>query len=587
MSFFPVVPDSAISGTISALGGTVQLPFVGHNSASATLSGTWQGTLVFEISCDNALTWGRVWFTTITSETIFGGVPAPVYSVVSTGTNVNGIYRIFNTTGITHVRARALTWTSGSLSITLTVVAAVPNFMYTNGSVIQAVHDDPANSSSTNLDSGNSYAFTGTATSTLGVAGIQISLFANQRCTVYVDQAPDTSNWDITDRYQYEASSSFGITVQAIGAYYRVRVITASLTTTIFRLGSVLCPIIEAIPRSLDENGNFKVANPVDQYAFEVENTPTGEMRIVEPTRLVGVHFEGATIDPNFWNATNSGTGGATVTQANAQIVLSSGTNSTGYSRLNSVRKARYVSGNANRYRAVMQIPAGVAGNTRKWGIAWASNIPTAITDGAYFQIADTAFSVVVLKGGTPTTVSSGSFNGNYGPTYALATTVLTFEIYWTNSSVWFVVGDRVLHKFSASSSVWSNTMYHYIYMDNTNSGNTTDVTLTSRVASIYRLGPMLTQNTYKYMTSVSTSILKYGMGNLHSILITAATSGAVVTLYDGTSAGGSVISAFTLTWPVQSNFLPMSFDFKGLAFSDGLFVAITTQSATITVVYE
>ena len=133
----------------------------------------------------------------------------------------------------------------------------------------QNVVADANNSSSTNLDAGNSYTFTGTKTSTLGVAGIQVSLYADKNCTIRVEQSPDaTPHWDLIDQYNYVASSNFGITVQAISSWARVVVTTASETTTTFRLQTALCPIVEAVPRSLDENGNFKIANPIDSYGF-------------------------------------------------------------------------------------------------------------------------------------------------------------------------------------------------------------------------------------------------------------------------------------------------------------------------------
>lgn len=56
----------------------------------------------------------------------------------------------------------------------------------------QDVIADPNNSSTTNLEQAvNSRTFTGTKTSTLGIAGIQVSLFANQNCIIKVEQSPE------------------------------------------------------------------------------------------------------------------------------------------------------------------------------------------------------------------------------------------------------------------------------------------------------------------------------------------------------------------------------------------------------------
>ena len=126
----------------------------------------------------------------------------------------------------------------------------------------QYVVTDSHNTSTTNLAVGNSYTFTGTAISTLGVNAIQVTLKTDKNCILYIDQSNDGTNWDIVDTYKYYAiTNNLGITVQAVGAYVRVRVVSASLTTSYFRLNTVLCPIVEALPRSLDSEGRLKITN--------------------------------------------------------------------------------------------------------------------------------------------------------------------------------------------------------------------------------------------------------------------------------------------------------------------------------------
>ena len=65
----------------------------------------------------------------------------------------------------------------------------------------QNVTSVAANSSTTNLAIGNSYTFTGTSVSTLYYNAIQISLKTDVNCTVYVDQSPDGTNWDLKIPY--------------------------------------------------------------------------------------------------------------------------------------------------------------------------------------------------------------------------------------------------------------------------------------------------------------------------------------------------------------------------------------------------
>ena len=55
----------------------------------------------------------------------------------------------------------------------------------------QNVRASAVNSSVANLNAAAT--FTGTIDSTLGIAGIQISLKTDQNCTVYVDQSQDAT----------------------------------------------------------------------------------------------------------------------------------------------------------------------------------------------------------------------------------------------------------------------------------------------------------------------------------------------------------------------------------------------------------
>jgi hypothetical protein len=462
---------------------------------------------------------------------------------------------------------------------------------YTNtgeriGAIIQAVTVDNNNSSTAQINAGATW--TGTSTSTLGVAGIQFNLKADQNCTVYIDQSTDNSNWDITDSYNYWSSSAgFGITVQAVASYYRVRVKNISGTnTTVCRRQACLCPIVDTLPRSLDADGSLKVTTTgmSDAYGFEVENTPIGEMRVVQPIRLVGTQFEG-TLDTNFWTAAVANA--ATVANSSASMVLTSGTNTAGSAKLYSVRRARYIATEANGYRAVIQLgDTGIASNTRKWGVAFGATMPT-LTDGAYYQLSGTTFSIVTLKNGSPTAVNSGSFNGTNGLTYTPTTNATVYEIYWTNSRVYFSVGGILLHTVIASASTWADTMSHYVYMDNINSGNSTSVTLTARAATIRRLGGLMAQPSSKYQagtTGAGGTVCKRVPGNLHELLISGVVNNAVVTLYDNTADSGTILFS---SGAMGNNTVPFALDFKGIPFAIGLTLAITGANANATVVFD
>lgn len=449
--------------------------------------------------------------------------------------------------------------------------------------ILQTVVADTNNSSATNLAAGNSYTFTGVASSTLGVAGIQVSLFSDKNCTVLVQQSPDGTNWDLSDSYKYYANGNFGITVQAISSYVRVVVSTASLTTTAFRLQTALCPIVEVLPRSLDEDGHLQtvVHGIRDEYDWGVENTPMGEMRVSPMIRLVGSTFDGTTIDSNFWTSAASGTSAA-IAQANAQILLTSGTSNAATVTLYSFRRGRYVGGSSMRFRASVQLgDTGTANNRRRWGVGYGASLPT-ITDGAYFQLDGTEFSVNTIKGASVTKVTS--FNGNLGTSYTPTTNVTTYEIYWTNGKVYFVVGDEILHTVSASTATWSATMSLHCFADSLNSGVLgASVTMAIRVMTIYRMGQMETAPIWRNIntTAVTALILKRGPGRLHHVNFNTIPNTTIISIYDALSATNPIC---IMNPPNGATPFTMNFDCD---FYTGLTITTTPNAADITVVWE
>jgi hypothetical protein len=125
-------------------------------------------------------------------------------------------------------------------------------------SMRQNVFASVLNSSSANINAGAT--FTGTGESSLGVAGIQVNTYLNQPHTVFVDQSADGSNWYITDSWLVPSSFGDSRTIQATDSFYRVRVTnTGAGTATVVSVATALCPVVEALPRSLTSGGNLKV----------------------------------------------------------------------------------------------------------------------------------------------------------------------------------------------------------------------------------------------------------------------------------------------------------------------------------------
>lgn len=277
-----------------------------------------------------------------------------------------------------------------------------------------------------------------------------------------------------------------------------------------------------------------------DEYGQGVELTAMNEMRIVEPIRLVGSTFEGTTIDANFW--TTSVANSATASQSNNKMTLASGTNSAGSSTVQSVATSRYTGGSQHRYRGQIRLgDTGTANNIRRWGCFDANN-------GAFFQLNGSVLSVVTRKSTVDTVVASGSWNTGttYVPTLTNAT---TYEIYYTSKSVFFVINDHKVHTVSSTTDTWSDSNNFPIRGENTNSGNTTDVSIEFWAHTMYRLGKIHTESRYKYVHGAATTLCKRSAGRINNVVINA-NSGTTITLYDD-GAGGTT-NAFAIIQPNQ-----------------------------------
>ena len=304
-----------------------------------------------------------------------------------------------------------------------------------------------------------------------------------------------------------------------------------------------------------------------DEYGWELEFTPMNELRTVTPYRLVGTTFIGTTIDPNFWTSTLANNG--TATQEHCQISLGSSTTNNGSSILQTTRKARYLPGSANRFRGVIQLgDTGVVGNTRRWGMFDG-------TDGAYFELAGKTLSACVMKGGVRTLVAVLT------PTYVMDTNVNTYEIYITNSKVYFAYNHYgLVATYNASITTWADTTNLTARIDNINSGSTTNSTISVRVASIYRLGEIETAKQYGRVTTAATYNFKYGAGLLHRITLNNP-AGTLITVYDDTAGTSNILAV--INSPAQAN--PVTLEY-GINFNNGLKI-VSTGTWDATIIYE
>ena len=449
----------------------------------------------------------------------------------------------------------------------------------------QEVKESALNGKITNLSADTT--FTGQAASTLGVNAIQVELKTDKNCTVYVDQGITSANFDVTDTYNYYYTlGGNSWTTQAVGSWFRVRVKNlTSTSTSFFRLGTVTCPIVEALPRSLSTNGNLKTAtNELLNGDFVgVKSSPVGAMKVAETVRLVGSNFGGNNFDTNFWTKTiKTGTANALLSASPNQLTLATGTSANSSIIVNSFRTGRYIAGNANFFRGVVRSPITSGNNLKRWG-AFTS------ADGFYFETsgASQEFSINSRKGATSNKIKSGSLNGTNGSIYTIDTNANTYEIYWTNRSSWFFINDILIHKFTGNTEPLTNTNHLKIGLECTNfAGTNSNNKLEARVTSISRIGSPISKPISKLINANGTTVLKYGPGTLHSIIF--ASKGAntnTINIYDGITAVNLIFGPLD-TSTILSN--EISFGYTGLDFYNGLTIVVATSTASVfTVIYE
>ena len=65
---------------------------------------------------------------------------------------------------------------------------------------------------------------------------INISVFADQAGTLYIEQSPDNTNWDISESISVSANVGQAISREIVARYVRVRYVNGATAQTKFRL---------------------------------------------------------------------------------------------------------------------------------------------------------------------------------------------------------------------------------------------------------------------------------------------------------------------------------------------------------------
>ncbi|MEM3982560.1 MAG: hypothetical protein QXM71_07580 [Thermofilum sp.] len=70
----------------------------------------------------------------------------------------------------------------------------------------------------------------------LNYSKLYVTVFADQAGTLYIDQSPDASNWDVTESISVSANVGMAVVREIAGRYCMVRYVNGSTAQTVFRL---------------------------------------------------------------------------------------------------------------------------------------------------------------------------------------------------------------------------------------------------------------------------------------------------------------------------------------------------------------
>ena len=313
-----------------------------------------------------------------------------------------------------------------------------------------------------------------------------------------------------------------------------------------------------------------------DKSVNNIPSNERGDLKVEMDTfnivRLVGSYFSMSTKDPNFWTETVTGSG--TVTQ-NGEILLETGTTANSTAKYETVQRARFISASPHEFRANLEFDtAGTVDNIRRAGAYDDDNGFFVQLDGSTFGVgirSDVSGAVV------DEIVESGDFNGA-STTYVPGTAIRSVKIQFGGKSVFFFVDRVLIHTLPLTHDLIPSNFNLPVRIENINdNGSISDVSFHIYGASVYRRGELQTSSTYSYISTNTTTVLKYGAGTLHNI-VNLDNAGTVIA-YDNTAASGAIIASIDTAKALGT----LSFD---APFSNGLTI-VSAGNCKITVTYE
>lgn len=245
------------------------------------------------------------------------------------------------------------------------------------------------------------------------------------------------------------------------------------------------------IPAQGDTNGALSGVNKDPSSNHRAHVSHFGVLKAGPTVPVFKGNFPGSSLDLVQWEevALNS----ASITVADGMAQMACGTNTAGSVTLRSRLNGRFEAGQVTVFQSGVRVGTGLANNVRIWGLMDQSQ-----QEGLYFKWNGTTFQVVARKGGTETAVNQASFNGETDWSPVDQNTTYRIE-YSAGRAIFYRASGGLkvlLHQMVDTAAPLVNDLDLGVYYENTNSGNTTDVSMYIRGSSSSVWGSLDSYNT-------------------------------------------------------------------------------------------